>query len=65
MVGSAMADVPAPPKTKSTATKPKVESESVPNPFGGTAIFAGAALSLVVVSGGLFLIRRRQPRATV
>jgi H+/gluconate symporter-like permease len=64
LAGSAMSDI-APPKTKPTATKPKLETETVPTPFSGTAILAGVAMSLAVVSGGLVLMRRRQPRTTV
>jgi hypothetical protein len=61
---AARADVVIP-KTKPTASKPKQESEAVPNPFGGPTVFAGAALSMAVVTGGLVLIRRRQPRASM
>jgi len=64
LAGTAAADI-APPKTKPTSTKPKLESESVPSAFGGTTVFAGMALSLAVVSGGLFLARKRFPRTTV
>ena len=65
IAGTAAADI-APPKTKPTASKPKLETEvGGSSIFQGQSLMVGAAMSLAVVTGGLMLMHRRHPRTSV